>query len=74
LIFGQGAATLALVKMVITSNAMLKLSIFSMIRFLVVPSILVYLAKDVPAPIALSGVALGMGILTVHYWWQVREA
>ncbi len=73
LILGQGAATLALVKMVITSNAMLKLSVFSMIRFLVVPSILVYLAKDVPAPVALSGVALGMGILTVHYWWQVRE-
>lgn len=73
LIFGQGAATLALVKMVITSNAMLKLSVFSMIRFLVVPSILVYLAKDVPAPVALSGVALGMGILTIHYWWQVRE-
>lgn len=73
LIFGQGAATLALVKMVITSKAMLKLSSLSMIRFFVVPSILVYLAKDVPAPIALSGVALGMGILTVHYWWQVRE-
>ncbi len=40
---------------------------------LMVPSVLVYLAKDVPAPVALSGVALGMGILTVHYWWQVRE-
>lgn len=73
LIAGQGAATLALFKMVITSNAMLKLNALSMIRFLVVPSVLVYLAKDVPAPLALSGVAVGMGILTIHCWWQVRE-
>lgn len=73
LIIGQGAAAAFLIKTVITSKDMLKLNIFSMIRFLVVPSVLVYLAKDVPAPVALGGVALGMGILTIHYWWQVRE-
>jgi O-antigen/teichoic acid export membrane protein len=73
LIFGQGAAAAFLIKTVITSKEMLKLNILSMIRFLVVPSVLVYLAKDVPAPQALGGVALGMGILTIHYWWQVRE-
>lgn len=87
LVLGQGVATVALVNAVLFKSgtgsvtpasraarfSILKLRPQSLIRFSVLPVILVYLTYELSSPVALASVALGMGILTIHYWWEVRE-